>query len=120
MDGAETRAQANNYQYPSQDWVIEPVAGGSTVRLADVWSGKYLTASSNSDLAPVQVKNSDITQMRQQWVMVQVGSEVRFRNVGTGRYLTVGNYTGSDPYFAPIVSQSLSNQNWASQRWVVQ
>ena len=120
VDGAETRAQANNYQYPSQDWVIEPVAGGSTVRLADVWSGKYLTASSNSDLAPVQVKNSDITQMRQQWVMVQVGSEVRFRNVGTGRYLTVGNYTGSDPYFAPIVSQSLSNQNWASQRWVVQ
>jgi hypothetical protein len=39
--------------------------------------------------------------------------------VGTGRYLTVGNYSG-DPYFAPILSQSLSNQNWASQRWVVE
>ena len=45
--------------------------------------------------------------------------EVRFRNVGSGRYLTVGNYT-SDPYFAPMFSQTLSAQNWASQRWVVQ
>ncbi len=122
VDGADTRAQANNYQYPSQDWVIEPVAGGNTLRLADVWSGKYLTASSTSDLAPVQVKNSDTSQMRQQWVQETImgSTEVRFRNVGTGRYLTVGNYTGSDPYYAPIISQSLSNQNWASQRWVVQ
>ena len=93
-----------------------------TVRLADVWSGKYLTASSNADLAVVQVKNTDFSLMRQQWVMETIvgSSEVRFRNVGTGRYLTVGNYTGSDPYFAPILSQSLSNQNWASQRWIVQ
>lgn len=119
VDGAETRAQGNNYQYPSQDWIIEPVGGGGTVRLADVWSGKYLTASSNADLAVVQVKNSDLSQMRQQWVMETEGSEVRFRNVGTGRYLTVGNYNG-DPYFAPIYSQSLSNQNWASQRWVIE
>ena len=122
VDGAETRAQAGNFQYPSQDWMIEPVSGGSTVRLADVWSGKYLTASSNADLAAVQVKNTDFSLMRQQWVMETIvgSSEVRFRNVGTGRYLTVGNYTGSDPYFAPILSQSLSNQNWASQRWIVQ
>jgi hypothetical protein len=122
VDGAETRAQAGNYQYPSQDWTIEPVSGGNTVRLADVWSGKYLTASSNTDQAVVQVKTSDMSQMRQQWVMETVSgsSEVRFRNVGTGRYLTVGNYTGSDPYYAPIYSQSLSSQNWASQRWVVQ
>ena len=40
-------------------------------------------------------------------------------HAGSGRGLTAGNYT-SDPYFAPIVSQSLSNQNWASQRWLVQ
>ncbi|HTU64735.1 MAG TPA: RICIN domain-containing protein [Steroidobacteraceae bacterium] len=121
VDGAETKAQGNNYQYPSQDWIIEPVAGGNTVRLADVWSGKYLTASSNNDLAVVQVKNSDSSQMRQQWVRETIvgSTEVRFRNVGSGRYLTVGNYT-SDPYYAPIVTQSLSNQNWASQRWVVQ
>ena len=120
-DGAETRAQAGNFQYPSQDWMIEPVSGGNTVRLADVWSGKYLTASSNADQAVVQVKNSDSAQMRQQWVIETISgsSDVRFRNVGTGRYLTVGNYTGSDPYFAPIYSQSL-NQGWASQRWVVQ
>jgi len=122
VDGAETRAQGNNYQYPSQDWVIEPVSGGMTVRLYDIWSGKYLTALSTADQAAVQVKNSDASQMRQQWVKETIvgSSEVRFRNVGTGRYLTVGNYTGSDPYFAPIISQSLSNQNWASQRWVVQ
>lgn len=121
VDGAETRAQANNYQYPSQDWIIEPVPGGNTVRLADVWSGKYLTASSNSDLAAVQVRNSDTSLMRQQWVRESIAgsTEVRFRNVGTGRYLTVGNYSG-DPYYAPIVSQTLSNQNWASQRWVIQ
>jgi mucin-like protein/ricin-type beta-trefoil lectin protein len=121
QDGADTRAQANNYQYPSQDWVIEPVPGGNTIRLADVWSGKYLTAGT-ADLSAVQVKNSDTSQMRQQWVKEQVGTtaEYRFRNVGTGRYLTVGNYTGSDPYYAPIISQGLSNQNWASQRWVVQ
>jgi len=122
VDGAETRAQGNNYQYPSQDWMIEPLSGGNTVRLADVWSGKYLTASSNSDQAVVQVKNKDLSQMRQQWVIETIAgsSEVRFRNVGTNRYLTVGNYSGSDPYFAPILSQTLSNQNWASQRWVVQ
>jgi hypothetical protein len=121
VDGAETRAQGNNYQYPSQDWVIEPVSG-NTVRLYDIWSGKYLTASSNSDQAVVQVKNSDATLTRQQWEKLTVSgstTEVRFRNVGTGRYLTVGNYSG-DPYFAPILSQSLSNQNWASQRWVVE
>jgi hypothetical protein len=122
VDGAETRAQANNYQYPSQDWFIEPVSGGTTYRLADVWSGKYLTASSNADQAVVQVKNSDLSQMRQQWYKESVNgssTEVRFRNVGTGRYLTVGNYTGSDPYFAPIYSQTL-NTTWASQRWFIQ
>jgi len=122
VDGADTRAQANNYQYPSQDWVVETVSG-STVRLYDIWSGKYLTASSNTDMAAVQVKNSDATLTRQQWEKLAVSgstTEFRFRNVGTGRYLTVGNYTGSDPYYAPIISQTLSNQNWASQRWVVQ
>jgi hypothetical protein len=127
VDGAETRAQANNFQYPSQDWYIEPVAGGDTVRLRDVWSGKYLTASSNSDMASVVVRNLDAGLTRQQWfkeVYATSGplaiEEVRFRNLGTGRYLTVGNYTGSDPYFAPVISQSYSNQNWASQRWFVQ
>ena len=68
VDGAETRAQGGNFQYPSQDWVIEKVPGGNTVRLRDIWSGKYLTAVSNSDLAVVQVKNSDSSLMRQQWV----------------------------------------------------
>ena len=58
IDGAETRAQANNYQYPSQDWIIEHVDGGN-VRLYDVWSGKYLTASSTGEQATVLVKNSD-------------------------------------------------------------
>jgi hypothetical protein len=59
--------------------------------------------------------------MRQQWVMETISDspEVRFRNVGSGRYLTVGNYTGTDPYYAPIYSQSL-NTSWASQRWFVQ
>lgn len=120
VDGAETRAQGGNYQYPSQDWIIEHVPGGNTVRLRDVWSGKYLTALNNNDAVAVQVKNSDSSLMRQQWVQEAAGGgEYRFRNVGSGRYLTVGNYT-SDPYFAPILSQSLSNQNWASQRWLVQ
>jgi hypothetical protein len=120
-DGAETRAQGGDFQYPSQDWVIEKVSGGNTVRLRDIWSGKYLTAVSTADMAVVQVKNSDSSQMRQQWVQETVNeanAEYRFRNLGSGRYLTVGNYT-SDPYFAPIVAQSLSNQNWASQRWIV-
>jgi hypothetical protein len=119
VDGAETRAQANNYQYPSQDWIIEHVPGGN-VRLYDVWSGKFLTASSGADPATVVVKNSDGSLTRQLWIMETLASgEVRFRNVGTGKYLTVGNYT-SDPYFAPMLSQTLSPQNWASQRWLVQ
>jgi hypothetical protein len=118
-DGAETRAQANNFQYPSQDWTIQYIPGGN-VRLYDVWSGKYLTASSNSDQASVVVRNYDGSLQRQQWIMEKYSdTEVRFKNVGSNRYLTVGNYT-SDPYFAPIISQSLSSQNWASQRWVVQ
>ena len=74
-DGAETRAQGNNYQYPSQDWIIENVSGGNTVRLKDVWSGKYLTASSNNDQAAVQVKNSDSSLMRQQWVKETVNRQ---------------------------------------------
>ena len=118
VNGAETRAQGNNYQYPSQDWIVE-VVSGSTVRMKDVWSGKYLTASSNNEQAAVVVNNSDPALTRQRWVIETVGTEVRLRNVGTGRYLTVGNYT-SDPYFAPMYSQSLSNLNWASQRWVIQ
>jgi hypothetical protein len=120
VDGADTRAQANNYQYPSQDWTIEHMSNGN-VRLNDIWSGKYLTATNNNDLAAVVVKNSDGLLTRQQWIMESVAgsTEVRFRNVGSGKYLTVGNYT-SDPYFAPIVSQTLSAQNWASQRWLVQ
>ena len=87
--------------------------------MKDVWSGKYLTASSNNDQAAVVVNNSDPGLTRQQWVIETVGAEVRLRNVGSGRYLTVGNYT-TDPYFAPMYSQSLSNLNWASQRWVIQ
>jgi hypothetical protein len=120
VSGSETRAQANNYQYPSQDWIVEKIPGGNTVRLKDVWSGKYLTATNNNDLATVVVNNSDTTLMRQQWIIETYNdTEVRIRNVGSSRYLTVGNYNG-DPYYAPILSQSLSNQNWASQRWVVQ
>jgi len=120
VDGAETRAQGNNYQYPSQDWVIEKLPGGN-VRLYDSWSGKYLTANSTSDQAVVSVRNGDIALTRQQWVIETINGsgDVRFRNVGSGRYLTVGNYT-TDPYYAPIISQSLSTQNWASQRWVIQ
>jgi hypothetical protein len=118
-DGAETRAQANNFEYPSQDWTIEYIPGGN-VRLRDIWSGKYLTASSNSDMATVVVRNFDPSLQRQHWILEKYSdTEVRFKNVGSNRYLTVGNYT-SDPYYAPILSQSLSNQNWASQRWIVQ
>jgi hypothetical protein len=118
---SETRAQENNYQYPSQDWIIEIVAGGNTIRLKDMWSGKYLTASGNNDMASVLVHDSDTSLMRQQWIIDTIANsdEVRFRNVGSGRYLTVGNYT-SDPYFAPIYSQSLSSQNWPSQRWLIE
>jgi hypothetical protein len=118
VNGAETRAQGNNYQYPSQDWIIE-IVSGSTVRMKDVWSGKYLTASSTAEQATVVVNDSNPGLTRQQWLIETVGTEVRLKNVGTGRYLTVGNYT-TDPYFAPMYSQSLSNQNWASQRWVIQ
>jgi hypothetical protein len=121
VDGAETRGQANNFQYPSQDWVIEKLANG-TVRLRDIWSGKYLTALNNNDMAPVQVKNGDTAQPRQHWYMEAYNAsttEFLFRNVGTNRYLTVGNYSGTDPYFAPIYSQSWSNQHWASQRWII-
>ena len=120
VDGAETRAQANNYQYPSQDWTIQYMLNGNA-RLVDVWSGKYLTASGTADMTTVVVKNYDSAQLRQQWIVEKINgsSEVRFKNVGTNRYLTVGNYT-NDPYYAPILSQTLSNQNWASQRWLIQ
>ena len=117
VNGAETRAQGNNYQYPSQDWIVE-IVSGTRVRLKDVWSGKYLTASNNNEQATVVVNNYDPAQTRQQWFIESVPPEVRLKNVGTGRYLTVGNYT-TDPYFAPMYSQSL-NLNWASQRWVIQ
>jgi len=51
------------------------------------------------------------------WLVVSASFSIAV-HAGSGRGLTVGNYT-SDPYFAPIVSQSLSN-HWASQRWLVQ
>ena len=38
--------------------------------------------------------------------------------VQRGRHLTVGNHTG-DPHFAPVLSQTCSNQNGASQRWLI-
>jgi hypothetical protein len=119
-DGAETRGQANNFQYASQDWMVENVSG-DTYRLFDMWSGKYLTAASNSDQAKVLVKNSDTANLRQKWQKIEIGDgtgEVRFKNVGSGRYLTVGTTTG-DQYFVPILSQTL-NSGWASQRWIVQ
>jgi hypothetical protein len=118
-DGAETRGQANNYQYASQDWMVEKVSG-DTYRLFDMWSGKYLTAASNSDQAKVLVKNSDTALLRQQWQIIKIEGteEVRIKNVGSGRYLTVGTTTG-DQYFVPILSQTL-NSTWASQRWLVQ
>jgi len=118
-DGAETRAQGNNFEYPSQDWTIEYMANGN-VRLYDIWSGKYLTANSNADQVAVVVRNFDSALLRQQWIVETISgsSEVRFKNVGSYRYLTVGNYNG-DPYYAPILSQTL-NQGWASQRWLVQ
>jgi len=121
VNGAETRAQGGNFQYPSQDWIIEAVPGGNTYRLKDVWSGKYLTASGNNDQATVLVNDSNTSLMRQQWLIEDIAnsSEKRLKNVGSQRYLTVGNYSG-DPYYAPILSQSLSNQNWASQRWLIQ
>ena len=118
VNGAETRAQGNNYQYPSQDWIFE-VVSENIVRMKDVWSGKYLTASSNNEQATVVVNNSDPNLARQKWQIETVGTEVRLKNVGSARYLTVGNYT-TDPYFAPMYSQSLSNLNWASQRWVIE
>ena len=119
--GSETRAQGNNYQYPSQDWVVEFGSGG-VVRLKDVWSGKYLTATSTAEQATVVVQNTNAGLTLQQWVIESVSgitTEKRLRNIGSGRYLTVGNYT-SDPYYAPMYSQSLSNQNWTSQRWLIQ
>jgi hypothetical protein len=118
--GSETRAQGNNYQYPSQDWIVENIANGM-VRLKDIWSGKYLTASNTNELATVVVQNANAGLNLQQWVIESINgsAEKRLRNIGSGRYLTVGNYT-NDPYFAPIYSQSLSNQNWASQRWLLQ
>jgi Mucin-2 protein WxxW repeating region len=126
VNDAETRAQGNNYQWPSQDWVIETVVGSTNVRLRDTWSGKYLTESltnNSSGLAIVVVHNSDLSMLRQQWVVADVPNsttgEKYLINAGTSRYLTVGNYT-SDPYFAPIVSQAYSNQSWASQRWYIQ
>jgi hypothetical protein len=118
-DGAETRGQANNFQYASQDWMLEKLSDGN-YRLFDMWSGKYLTAASNSDQAKVLVRNSDTANLRQKWQIVEIDGtdEVRLKNVGSGRYLTVGTTTG-DPYFAPILSQTL-NSTWASQRWIVQ
>jgi len=51
------------------------------------------------------------------WLVVSASFSIAV-HAGSGRGLTVGNYT-SDPYFAPIVAQSLSN-HCASQRWLVQ
>jgi len=119
VNNSETRAQAENAQYPSQDWIVELTSNGR-VRLKDVWSGKYLTATSNNELATVVVRDSDSALTAQQWVIETINgaTDVRFRNVSSNRYLTVGNYT-SDPYYAPIVQQAL-NTGWTSQRWLVQ
>ena len=57
--------------------MIEYVSGGNTVRLFDVWSGKYLTASSNTDQAKVVVKNSDLPLMRQHWIKETVNDTAK-------------------------------------------
>ncbi|HYQ42522.1 MAG TPA: RICIN domain-containing protein [Polyangiaceae bacterium] len=120
VNNAEIRGQAENAQYPSQDWIVEKMANGN-VRMKDVWSGKYLTVTNNNDLAAVVARDSDTALTAQQWVIETISgsADVRLKNVASARYLTVGNYT-TDPYYAPIYSQSLSSQNWTSQRWLVQ
>jgi hypothetical protein len=126
---AETRAQPDNQTWSSQDWAVEHISPTQTVinlginrvesfvRLRNVWSGKYLNVQNNGENAKVTTYELHEDWTSEMWLAEPVAgsNDVRFRNVWSGRYLTVVD----NGDFAQVLAQTLSSQNWASQRWAI-
>jgi hypothetical protein len=126
---AETRAQPDNQTWSSQDWAVEyiqPTAAAFSsniprvqtfVRLRNVWSGRYLNVQNQGENAKVTTYDLHEDWTSEMWLAEPVAgsNDVRFRNVWSGRYLTVVD----NGDFAQVLAQTLSSQNWASQRWSI-
>ena len=126
---AETRAQPDNQQWNSQDWAIEYISPTTAVRnlninrvetfvrLRNVSSNRYLNQQSFGENSKITTYDLHEDWTSEMWLAEPVAgsNDVRFRNVWSGRYLTVVD--GGD--FSQVLAQTLSSQNWSSQRWAI-
>ena len=116
-NGAQVRGQPSTAGWNTQRWMVEDEVNTPYVRLRNTGTNTYLNVRGQEESAVVEtyeIRDWD----SQRWVREPIpgGSEVRFKNVWSGRYLTLRD-TGD---YSAVHSQALSNQNWPSQRWVVQ
>ena len=113
---AETRAQPDNPQWNSQDWVIEQSGYSTTIRLKNIYSGKYLNVRSQAEDARITTYESVDGWTSMQWYAEHVAgtNDVRFRNVWSGKYLTVVDQSD----YSVILAKTL-NTTWSSQRWSI-
>jgi hypothetical protein len=113
-------SQTYNSSWQSQQWRLEEINGGppspgAKVRFRNIWSGKYLTVTNNSDYADVKAQDLNTSWTSQVWVIDGDLSQSRFKNVWSGKYLTVTSQAEN----AAIKCQPLNN-DWPSQIWRLQ
>lgn len=117
---ANVLSQALNTGWASQQWRLEEISGGppspgASVRIRNIWSGKYLTVKDTSDYADVKAQDLNTGWTSQVWVVDGDLSQARFKNVWSGKYLTV---TGQGECAA--VKCQPFNSDWPSQVWRLQ
>jgi hypothetical protein len=116
-NGAQVRGQPSNAGWNTQRWMVEDEVNTPYVRLRNTGTNTYLNVRGQEESAVVEtyeIRDWD----SQRWVREAIpgSSEVRFRNVWSGKYLTLRDTTD----YSAVYSQTLSNQNWPSQRWAIQ
>lgn len=114
---ADVVCQGINTSWTSQQWKLEEITGGvpsmgATVRIKNLWSGKYLTAADTSDFAAVKAQDLNTDWTSQEWIIENSLGGARFKNKWSGRYLTVT----SENEYAGVKCQPL-NADWESQQW---
>jgi Ricin-type beta-trefoil lectin domain-like len=120
QNDAEMHGQPVTSGWNTQEWFVEPVTGSNRVRLKNVRTGNYLTAQGTTPVEYAKVVGNNFRGdwTSQEWIVEPIAgtNEVRLKNAYNPRYLTVVD----NSTYSGIQMQTLSSQNWASQRWVIQ
>lgn len=107
--------QCSNYVIYYSNCTDAPTA--YTARLANAWSGRLLTATTQQNDAETRAQPANAGWTSQNWTIEPVTDTgyVRLRNAWTGRYLNVQ----SDNESAKVVNYDLVPE-WTSQQWIIE